>query len=613
MDGRPAHYRRPAAGKRVPRSPRCGETAGLGKGARAGSPRPHRRAAPTCSPGATPTKAHERDAPARASLRCTPSDREPPPPLVDGLPRGAAHRAPRGCGRARRGASRRRARGQGRRARPPGLGALEAGRAQGRRRLPLQRARARADLPDDPGALGPRAPGPRSPPLARRDGAGVLRSGAPRARATHRAPEALPRTTRARSPRAARWASCLDARAWAYDWGSGTILRRARGDTPERAFELALRGLPPETDLVQALVERALDDGSLRSTHAAFGRAYTDRTGLVYPGITLYDAWKSGAEIEMPDVDCLGIVNTVLDDWTTWTSIVPGNRQAALYARIAELFQPAHRPARAARRGGRDLRARHARAVLRLRGLDRQLPRAVGGLRVDARDARWPPARTRPAGRRSSRGLGRALHARRGALPARDRAAERRSSPTASGSARRCCTCSMNTAPSRGCAKRRERRTRTGRRATAREGPPMNVKELEKTARALVAPGKGILAADESTRHDQEALRRDRGRVDRGEPARLPRAALHDRGHRGVHRRRDPLRRDDPPAEPHDGTPFAGAARAKGVVPGIKVDTGAKPLRRRPGRDGHRGPRRPAQAARRVLRARRAIRQVARA
>ena len=33
----------------------------------------------------------------------------------------------------------------------------------------------------------------------------------------------------------------------------------------------------------------------------------------------------------------------------------------------------------------------------------------------------------------------------------------------------------------------------------------------EDTAQALVAPGKGILAADESERHDQEALRLDRG------------------------------------------------------------------------------------------------------
>ena len=70
---------------------------------------------------------------------------------------------------------------------------------------------------------------------------------------------------------------------------------------------------------------------------------------------------------------------------------------------------------------------------------------------------------------------------------------------------------------------------------------------LEETAQALVAPGKGILAADESERHDQEALRLDRGRVHRGEPPRLPRPAVHDRGRRRPHQRRDPVRRDDPP------------------------------------------------------------------
>jgi len=141
-----------------------------------------------------------------------------------------------------------------------------------------------------------------------------------------------------------------DPRAWAYDYASGSVLHRTREDSPERVFELALRGLPPKADLVLALVERALDDGSERKSHAAFAHAYTDRAGNAYPGITLYDAWKSGDEIEMPDVDCLGIVNTVLDDWTTWTSIVPGERHASLYAQIAELFQPAqrHRELRAA-------------------------------------------------------------------------------------------------------------------------------------------------------------------------------------------------------------------------------------------------------------------------
>ena len=61
-----------------------------------------------------------------------------------------------------------------------------------------------------------------------------------------------------------------------------------------------------------------------------------------------------------------------------------------------------------------------------------------------------------------------------------------------------------------------------------------------------------------------------------------------------------------------DGTPFPQLLESSGIIPGIKVDKGAKPLARLPGREGHRGPRRPARAARRVLRARRAVRQVAR-
>ena len=75
----------------------------------------------------------------------------------------------------------------------------------------------------------------------------------------------------------------------------------------------------------------------------------------------------------------------------------------------------------------------------------------------------------------------------------------------------------------------------------------MNVSELSSTATALVAPGKGILAADESTRHDQEALRHDRRRVDRGDTAATTGISSSPPRASGVHQRRDPVRRDDPP------------------------------------------------------------------
>ena len=46
----------------------------------------------------------------------------------------------------------------------------------------------------------------------------------------------------------------------------------------------------------------------------------------------------------------------------------------------------------------------------------------------------------------------------------------------------------------------------------------MNLTELNKVALAMVAPGRGILAADEFFWHDQKAFRRHRRGIDRGQP-----------------------------------------------------------------------------------------------
>ena len=105
----------------------------------------------------------------------------------------------------------------------------------------------------------------------------------------------------------------------------------------------------------------------------------------------------------------------------------------------------------------------------------------------------------------------------------------------------------------------------------------MNVQQLQSTAQALVADGKGILAADESTgtikkRFDsigvestEETRRAYREFLFTTEGAEefISGVILYD----------ETIRQSA-----SDGTPFPELLQSKGIIPGIKVDTGAKPL-----------------------------------
>src|SRR5678809_833824 len=101
--------------------------------------------------------------------------------------------------------------------------------------------------------------------------------------------------------------------------------------------------------------------------------------------------------------------------------------------------------------------------------------------------------------------------------------------------------------------------------------------DLENTARALVAEGRGILAADESdgtikkrfdsigiesTEENRRAYR-DLLFTTEGAEEYISGVILYD----------ETLRQSAA-----DGTPFPKLLESKGIVPGIKVDTGAKPL-----------------------------------
>lgn len=105
----------------------------------------------------------------------------------------------------------------------------------------------------------------------------------------------------------------------------------------------------------------------------------------------------------------------------------------------------------------------------------------------------------------------------------------------------------------------------------------MNVQQLRETAQALVADGKGLLAADESTgtikkRFDQisvestESTRRDYRHMlfsTPGVASFISGVILFD----------ETIRQEGP-----DGSPLVARIQKEGMIPGIKVDKGAKPL-----------------------------------
>src|SRR5258706_11887200 len=110
----------------------------------------------------------------------------------------------------------------------------------------------------------------------------------------------------------------------------------------------------------------------------------------------------------------------------------------------------------------------------------------------------------------------------------------------------------------------------------------MTMADLEKVAHAMVAPGKGILAADESTstikkRFDAigvestETSRRDYREFMFRTPAMrefISGVILYD----------ETIRQNA-----KDGTPLVKVIEASGAIPGIKVDAGTKPLPACPG------------------------------
>lgn len=110
----------------------------------------------------------------------------------------------------------------------------------------------------------------------------------------------------------------------------------------------------------------------------------------------------------------------------------------------------------------------------------------------------------------------------------------------------------------------------------------MNVQELEKTAQAMVAEGRGLLAMDESTPTAGKRLQAV-GVGNTEENRRIYRELLLGTRGIGEYISGAILYDETIRQRSSDGTPFAELATRNGVIPGIKVDTGAKDLAGHPG------------------------------
>ena len=128
--------------------------------------------------------------------------------------------------------------------------------------------------------------------------------------------------------------------AVSYDWARGELVRVAAFDDPRRIAHNAAHGFTPYTDLVEAWVVKSLDGGAMGEEAKAFGHAYADRSGNAYREITLFEAWGSGQDMEMPDVECLGIVHSLDDDWKTYVAPVNARLHSRLYAQISAHYVP---------------------------------------------------------------------------------------------------------------------------------------------------------------------------------------------------------------------------------------------------------------------------------
>lgn len=126
---------------------------------------------------------------------------------------------------------------------------------------------------------------------------------------------------------------------FAYDWGLGKAVRASAPLSDEQRFANYVHGYPPGTDQAVARVLEALDqDPQQRVCGNYFEHLYADRGGQVFAGTSLFDAWNSGLQIEMPDTDAIAFARLCLQTASFTAPLPTDRRRERLYQKMREGF-----------------------------------------------------------------------------------------------------------------------------------------------------------------------------------------------------------------------------------------------------------------------------------
>lgn len=122
-----------------------------------------------------------------------------------------------------------------------------------------------------------------------------------------------------------------------YDWMSGQVVRRAKALTSDEVLQNLWNGYPPGSDwAVARILARLNADETQRKVGAYLDHAYADLEARAYEDVTIYEAWRSGDRIAVPDVDAIPFAVQILHDHSFRSPIPAGRRRERLYGKIRD-------------------------------------------------------------------------------------------------------------------------------------------------------------------------------------------------------------------------------------------------------------------------------------